>query len=498
MREALQNLSGVGSDLAAWCVAMNASTLLLLGMALAADLLIGRRVAPAWRIAVYLPVFLRVVIPAQATWEVPFWKAAAPAVVAACVDSSSSSSSSSAAECGTMMASAASASPAAAGSLWPLGFLGMYVAGVGGLAACWARGARAVRRAVAESRADGELGVLISETAGPMVAGVRRPRVVIPAWLASSEALPLILAHERAHIARRDPAFAFVIRGMCTVAWPLIPVWIASSRVRALMEQACDDRALGAVGKRQQENVMKYARAMIDVAERSTHLSGSLAFGAALRSRIGALCVTRRWPLAAQAGVACVVPLMLAACSAARPQTEAMAPGILGNESVERKESAANAESLPMVPAAKPEEVRVVNVKILTGDEGSACSVDNKWNPSVVIANQELMFAEYAWLQNTRFEAAPRAVVPVGQPMAIGTNVEDRPVSMRVEVLQSSTDSVRANVSYSEGNRYTLKSTDVEFRKGQTCIIRIPSSQMGMPVRTLTVTIDRVEDEVGC
>src|SRR5688572_15506196 len=76
------------SSLPSWLVAMNLWTAGLLAVALLADILLARRVRPAWRIMLYLPVLVRVVMPVE--WRSPIapigWFAAddvAPAVAPA-------------------------------------------------------------------------------------------------------------------------------------------------------------------------------------------------------------------------------------------------------------------------------------------------------------------------------------------------------------------------------------------------------------------------------
>jgi len=88
--------------------------------------------------------------------------------------------------------------------------------------------------------------VLSDETVVPLVAGLRRPTVVLPcgavAW--PSELLRSVLAHEMAHVERRDYAMHLVTRIGVALYWPNPLVWLGARRMAAERERSCDDRAL--------------------------------------------------------------------------------------------------------------------------------------------------------------------------------------------------------------------------------------------------------------
>lgn len=85
--------------------------------------------------------------------------------------------------------------------------------------------------------------------AGPVVVGVLRPRIVLPADFAlrfTPEERALVLAHERGHLARRDPmvnAIAMLVRSL---GWFNPFVHIAAASLRIDQELACDARVLAA------------------------------------------------------------------------------------------------------------------------------------------------------------------------------------------------------------------------------------------------------------
>lgn len=88
--------------------------------------------------------------------------------------------------------------------------------------------------------------VHITEAIGPMVVGVREPRILVPRWLADREDTERALAirHERSHVDAGDPAL--LVAGCITVAlmpWNL-PAWAMLSRLRLAIEIDCDARVL--------------------------------------------------------------------------------------------------------------------------------------------------------------------------------------------------------------------------------------------------------------
>jgi TonB family protein len=76
--------------------------------------------------------------------------------------------------------------------------------------------------------------------------GWRYPTVLLPisarTW--SRDRIEIVLAHELAHIARRDWFWQMAVAALRTVYWFNPLVWIASARLRAESEHACDDVVL--------------------------------------------------------------------------------------------------------------------------------------------------------------------------------------------------------------------------------------------------------------
>jgi beta-lactamase regulating signal transducer with metallopeptidase domain len=109
-----------------------------------------------------------------------------------------------------------------------------WLVGIGVWAALQGRAQLAFLRAARDGRA------------GPAVLGLVRPRIVMPAddgrYAADERAV--IRAHERAHIARRDPAAAALIAALQGVAWFNPLVHLAAHLARLDQELACDAAVL--------------------------------------------------------------------------------------------------------------------------------------------------------------------------------------------------------------------------------------------------------------
>jgi TonB family protein len=167
-----------------------------------------------------------------------------------------------------------------------------------------------------------EAPVLLHERLGPLVAGLLRPRIVVPAALADGErpeALAWVLRHEGAHVRRRDPLMSAGVQIACILAWPILPLWLAARRIRALMEQACDERAVEGADSAARR---RYGELLLALAEGPRPLGPALAFGSPLRGRLRALAARRRWPLLAQAGVVAAVVALAVSCAGEPPEAE--------------------------------------------------------------------------------------------------------------------------------------------------------------------------------
>lgn len=125
----------------------------------------------------------------------------------------------------------------------------------------WLRAARAARLLAREAKAPApmlaaqlrrlvaRLGLRSSpplrihpDLTSPLVVGILRPRIFVPAALQSAPAAvrQAALAHELAHVRRRDPLRSFVVAALRAGFWFHPLAWIAARRLQELREFACD------------------------------------------------------------------------------------------------------------------------------------------------------------------------------------------------------------------------------------------------------------------
>jgi beta-lactamase regulating signal transducer with metallopeptidase domain len=301
-------ITRLGSDLAAWLVPVNAWTLALLAGALLLDRALVRRLRASLRIALYAPVALRVLVPLS--WSVPVAHVPRLAVL---LPAEAVSGASSAAPVGDSRAHAALA----------LVYLGVALL-LGALAV-----GRRVRLALAlrESRTWSLPGqahpIVLHPELGPLVAGLWRPRIVVPEAMVDGHgdaALSCVLEHEGAHIRRGDPWFSAALDALLVLGWPVAPLWVASARVRHLVELACDEAALAGADAAQRR---RYGHVLLDLAERGPLLVGGTAalhFGSTLRARIEAIAMHRPWSRPVQWALVAGAVTAFAACSSAGPE----------------------------------------------------------------------------------------------------------------------------------------------------------------------------------
>jgi len=93
-------------------------------------------------------------------------------------------------------------------------------------------------------------------------------RIVLPGWalgLLEREQVRAMLAHETAHLARRDPAWKLGAAIVCALLWFLPPARLARRRLDELAELACDAWAAAYLG-----NGRSLAECLAECAERRT------------------------------------------------------------------------------------------------------------------------------------------------------------------------------------------------------------------------------------
>jgi len=210
-----------------------------------------------------------------------------------------------------------------------LGDLDVALAWAWGLSAAallFSFGAAALRLAASrrdwrDATVDGRA-VLVSDNVGPAVAGLWRPRVVLPEWalLLGDHERRLMLAHEDEHIRARDPSLLAAAAALLLLApWNLM-LWWQVRRLRLAVEMDCDARVLAHDG-----DAPAYGELLLRVVQRRARLPlGAPALGepvSFLGRRIRRMATTLprwRW-LAAIAATSVAVAAVIAACEAPRP-----------------------------------------------------------------------------------------------------------------------------------------------------------------------------------
>jgi beta-lactamase regulating signal transducer with metallopeptidase domain len=151
---------------------------------------------------------------------------------------------------------------------WPVGILAIYLFGVVLLSVRMALGWRVMWSLVAGAR---EIQLQTyptfsesSRISTPVTIGILVPRIVLPLSWGSwpREKLSAILAHETAHIVRRDPLVGFLARINCALFWFHPLSWRLQRQLATAAEHASDDVAMKTIGIPR-----VYAEILIDMAQ---------------------------------------------------------------------------------------------------------------------------------------------------------------------------------------------------------------------------------------
>jgi bla regulator protein blaR1 len=121
--------------------------------------------------------------------------------------------------------------------------------------------------------------VHISEDAGPAVAGLLDPHIVVPRWLLQcpADVQEQVIAHEQSHLEAHDARLVTIALGLLIcMPWNL-PLWWQLRRLRLAIEIDCDARVL-----RRGYDVARYGETLIAVGERQ---SASISMVAAMSER---------------------------------------------------------------------------------------------------------------------------------------------------------------------------------------------------------------------
>jgi beta-lactamase regulating signal transducer with metallopeptidase domain len=167
-------------------------------------------------------------------------------------------------------------------AIWPIAALGIYLTGVlfflSRLLVGWVLMRRIVRGSHPVSADSTITSAAISDSPGvvvPLTAGVFRPRILLPStWRTwPEEKLQAVLAHEVAHVRRRDPLIALAACVNRAVFWFNPLGWWLERTLAKSAEDACDDAALRTV-----TTPRRYAELLLDMAESVRSRSGRVAW----------------------------------------------------------------------------------------------------------------------------------------------------------------------------------------------------------------------------
>ena len=174
------------------------------------------------------------------------------------------------------------------------------------------------------------------EPGTPFVFGLFRPRIYVPSDL-SDEALACVLAHERAHIARKDSLWKLFGFLLLSLHWFNPVLWFSYVLLCRDIEKACDERAI----RGQSISYRKvYSSALLALSAPKHWISACpVAFGeVGIKERVNAALRYRKpakWIVATMAAVS----LIAAGCALTNPQgtTEKSSAVIASTESIKGK-----------------------------------------------------------------------------------------------------------------------------------------------------------------
>lgn len=199
---------------------------------------------------------------------------------------------------------------AAASILWCAGLAGMALYTL----VSYRRLSRRVKGAV---RIDGNLyqGAAIPT---PFVLGVLRPRIYLPNAL-SREDMPYVIAHERAHIRRRDPLWKALGFGLLCIYWFQPLLWLGYALFCRDMELACDEKVASALSPSHRAN---YSQALLNCSAGRRFLAACpVAFGeVGVKERVKRVLSFRRPTLRAVLA-AVLICAVIAVCFLTNPVT---------------------------------------------------------------------------------------------------------------------------------------------------------------------------------
>ena len=154
------------------------------------------------------------------------------------------------------------------------------------------------------------------EPGTPFVFGLIRPRIYMPSDL-PEEAAACVLAHEQAHIARKDPLWKLIGFLLLSLHWFNPILWASYILLGRDMEKACDERAIRG---RSQAYRRSYSAALLSLSAPKGWVGACpLAFGeVGIKERVKAALQYQK-PKAGLVAAMAVVSLFAAGCALTNP-----------------------------------------------------------------------------------------------------------------------------------------------------------------------------------
>ncbi len=209
---------------------------------------------------------------------------------------------------------------AVAANLWILGMIAMLLYA----AISYLR----LRKQIAEA-VETEKGVFVCDRIStPFILGIFRPRIILPSSMAEADR-EYVLAHERAHLRRRDHLWKPLGFALLTVYWFNPVLWVAYILLCRDIELACDERVIRDMGTAEKQ---AYTTALLNCSmPRRMIAACPLAFGeVGVKQRIRNALHYKKpafWIIA----VAIVASIVFAVCFLTDPKAEEELPAVYGH-----------------------------------------------------------------------------------------------------------------------------------------------------------------------
>ena len=281
----------------------------------------------------------------------------------------------------------------------------------------------------------------------PFVMGLIRPRVYLPFRLDPASAAQII-AHEHAHIRRRDPWTKLFAYALLVVYWFDPAVWVAYWLLGRDMELACDERVIRDLSLDARQ---KYASALLEWGtEKPTLPVCPLAFGeVGVGARIIKVMKYKK-PARWAAALAAVLAVAAAVCFLTDPAAEAAGDGQTISEPPAPIEETA-------APEATPAPVEVTAVPEVTPAPVEA-SVPAGATPAPV----ETTASATTWYQETLLGAEGNIAYEIDAPMPAAAPetasvLTVKPRDFTVEEVQALVKAIFGDAEiyeYAEGSEY--------------------------------------------